>query len=152
MRSQGRPSKFTVGKKPLRRHGQSLIVLVDPATNEFIGTCPEFSKADTEEAIRTAEAAFNLFRSTSARERARMLQIWYRLMMENSEDLARLITWESGKALVDARSEVTYAASFLEWFSEEAPRTYGDVIPSSIPDNRVFTLKEPIGVCGLITP
>lgn len=73
-------------------------------------------------------------------------------MVENSEDLANLITWESGKALCDARTEVTYAASFLEWFSEEAPRTYGDVIPASIPGNRVFAFKEPIGVCGLITP
>ena len=81
-----------------------------------------------------------------------MLGSWYQLMMENSEDLARLITWESGKAIVDAKSEVVYAASFIEWFSEEAPRTYGDVIPSTIPGNRVITMKEPIGVCGLVTP
>lgn len=66
--------------------------------------------------------------------------------------MAHLITWESGKALCDARAEVTYAASFLEWFSEEAPRTYGDVIPASIPGNRIIVVKEPIGVCALITP
>lgn len=72
--------------------------------------------------------------------------------MENHEDLARLITWENGKPIADARGEVTYAANFFEWFSEEAPRTYGDTIPASIVGNRVVTLKEPIGVCGLITP
>ncbi|KFZ23187.1 hypothetical protein V502_02339 [Pseudogymnoascus sp. VKM F-4520 (FW-2644)] len=124
----------------------------NPATTKIIGTCPEFSKADTEAAIRAAETAFTSFRNTTSRERARLLQKWYHLMVENSEDLANLITWESGKALCDARTEVTYAASFLEWFSEEAPRTYGDVIPARIPGNRVFAFKEPIGVCGLITP
>ena len=81
-----------------------------------------------------------------------MLRKWYDLMTENSEDLATLVTWENGKPFNDAKGEVTYAASFLEWFSEEAPRNYGDVIPSSVPANRVFTIKEPVGVCGLITP
>lgn len=73
-------------------------------------------------------------------------------MMANAEDLATIITWENGKPQADAKGEVAYAAGFLEWFSEEAPRTYGDTIPASIPGNRVFTIKEPIGVCGLITP
>lgn len=73
-------------------------------------------------------------------------------MIENSEDLAKLITWENGKPLADAKGEVTYAANFFEWFSEEAPRVYGDTIPASIAGNRVITIKEPIGVCGLITP
>lgn len=72
--------------------------------------------------------------------------------VENSEDLARLITWENGKPLADAKGEVTYAANFFEWFSEEAPRIYGDTIPASVAGNRVVTLKEPVGVCGLITP
>lgn len=73
-------------------------------------------------------------------------------MMQNSEDLATLITWENGKPSADAKGEVNYAASFLEWFSEEAPRAYGETIPASIPSNRIATMKEPIGVCGLITP
>ena len=81
-----------------------------------------------------------------------MLRKWYQLMTENAEDLATLITWENGKPLADAKGEVTYAANFFEWFSEEAPRNYGDVIEASIPGNRVFTIKEPVGVCGLITP
>ena len=73
-------------------------------------------------------------------------------MMENVDDLAKLITWENGKPLADATGEAKYAASFLEWFSEEAPRIYGDTIPASIAGNRVITFKEPVGVCGLITP
>lgn len=81
-----------------------------------------------------------------------MLRKWYQLMMDNSDDLAKLITLENGKPIADAKGEVTYAASFFEWFSEEAPRSYGDTIPASIPDNRLFTIKEPVGVCGLITP
>lgn len=72
--------------------------------------------------------------------------------MENAEDLATLITWENGKPLADAKGEVTYSANFLEWFSEEAPRIYGDTIPATVPGNRVWTVKEPVGVCGLITP
>jgi succinate-semialdehyde dehydrogenase/glutarate-semialdehyde dehydrogenase len=92
------------------------------------------------------------FRKTTGRERAKMLRKWYDLMIENSEDLARLITWENGKPLADAKGEVTYAANFFEWFSEEAPRVYGDTIPATVPGNRVFTVKEPVGVAGLITP
>lgn len=81
-----------------------------------------------------------------------MLRKWYDLVMENQEDLARIITWENGKPLADARGEVAYAANFFEWFSEEAPRGYGDTIGASVAGNRVFTVKEPVGVCGLITP
>lgn len=73
-------------------------------------------------------------------------------MMDNAEDLAKLITWENGKPTADAKGEVTYAANFFEWFAEEAPRTYGHTISATVPGNRVFTIKEPVGVCGLITP
>ena len=81
-----------------------------------------------------------------------MLRKWYQLMVDNSEDIAKLITLENGKPLNDAKGEAAYAASFFEWFSEEAPRIDGDTIPASIAGNRVFTIKEPVGVCGLITP
>lgn len=81
-----------------------------------------------------------------------MLRKWYQLITENSNDIASLITLENGKPLPDAKGEVAYAASFLEWFSEEAPRNDGDTITSTVPGNRVFTIKEPVGVCGLITP
>lgn len=119
---------------------------------KVIGTCPEFDRADTENAIEAAATAFQSFRSTTGRERGRMLRRWYQLMTENADDLAKLITWENGKPLNDAKGEVTYSAGFFEWFSEEAPRTYGDTIPAGIASNRVLTLKQPVGVCGLITP
>lgn len=113
---------------------------------------PEMDNSDTQLAIQAAEKALTSFRKTTARERSRMLRKWYQLMVDNSDDIARLITWENGKPLADAKGEAAYAAGFFEWFAEEAPRTYGDVIPASIPGNRVFTIKEPVGVCGLITP
>ena len=117
-----------------------------------MGTCPEYDKSDTDSAIAHAATAFPSFRQTTARQRARMLHKWYQLMMDNQDDLAKLITWENGKPINDAKGEVAYAASFFEWFSEEAPRVEGDTIASSVPGNRVFTIKEPVGVCGLITP
>jgi succinate-semialdehyde dehydrogenase / glutarate-semialdehyde dehydrogenase len=129
-----------------------ILINPDPATGSLIGECPEFTKEDTDAAVQIAADAFPSFRQLTGRERGRMLRKWYQLMMENSEDLATLITWENGKPLTDSKGEVNYAASFFEWFSEEAPRTYGETIPSSIPGNRVFTIKEPVGVCGLITP
>ncbi|KAM0455245.1 hypothetical protein ACHAPV_000534 [Trichoderma viride] len=126
--------------------------VTDPATGEVITTCPEFTTADTESAITAAADAFKTFRNLTGRERAKLLRKWYDLAVENTEDIAQLITWENGKPLADARGEAAYAANFFEWFSEEAPRTYGDVIPASVPGNRVWTTKEPVGVCGLITP
>ncbi|KAG4033113.1 hypothetical protein MFRU_005g01300 [Monilinia fructicola] len=131
--------------------GQTFEV-TDPSTGELIGSAPEFDVDDTKKAIDAAAAAFPSFKTTTGRERAKLLRKWYDLMIENSEDIARLITWENGKPFADAKGETTYAANFLEWFSEEAPRNYGDVIPSSVPGNRVITLKEPVGVVGLITP
>ncbi|KAI8951878.1 Aldehyde/histidinol dehydrogenase [Xylaria longipes] len=124
----------------------------DPATGKLIGTCPEFDAKDTEKAIAAAAEAFKSFRTKTGRERSKLLRKWYDLVMENSEDLARLITLENGKPFADAQGEVNYAAQFFEWFSEEAPRSYGDTIPATVPGNRVVTLKQPVGVCGLITP
>ncbi|RYP25571.1 hypothetical protein DL768_011448 [Monosporascus sp. mg162] len=124
----------------------------DPSTGELIGRCPEFDVKDTEKAITAAAAAFESFRTKTGREKSKLLRKWYDLTVENAEDLATLITWENGKPLTDAKGEVTYAANFFEWFSEEAPRVYGDTIPATVPGNRVLTIKEPVGVCGLITP
>lgn len=118
----------------------------------MIGTSPEFDVQDTERAIEAAEEAFKTFRTKTGRERSNILRKWYDLCVENAEDLAKLITWENGKPIADAKGEAAYAASFFQWFSEEAPRIYGDTISSSVPGNRVFTIKEPVGVCGLITP
>src|SRR5437016_5245748 len=113
---------------------------------------PDMDKSDTEAAISAAAAALPSFRKITGRERSHMLRKWFQLMVDNADDLAKLITWENGKPLADAKGEVTYAANFFEWFAEEAPRVYGDTIPASIIGNRVFTIKEPVGVCGLITP
>ncbi|EGP91285.1 unnamed protein product [Zymoseptoria tritici ST99CH_1A5] len=124
----------------------------DPSTGKVIGSMPEMNKEDTEHAIKAASTAFQSFKKTTGRERARLLRKWYNLVQENSEDIAKLITWENGKPWADAKGEVAYAASFFDWFSEEAPRAYGDTIPSSVAGNRVYTLKQPVGVCGLITP
>lgn len=124
----------------------------DPATGKLIGTCPEFDAKDTAKAVEAAQAAFASFRTQTGRQRSKLLRRWYDLVNENAEDLAALITWENGKPIADAKGEVAYAANFFEWFSEEAPRIYGETIPATVPGNRVITIKEPVGVCGLITP
>ena len=126
--------------------------VADPGSGKLIGSCPEMNKEDTDNAIKIASEAWPSFRNTTGRERARMLRKWYQLMMDNHEDLASIITWENGKPLADAKGEANYAAAFFEWFSEEAPRTYGETIPATVPGNRVFSIREPVGVCGLITP
>lgn len=124
----------------------------DPATGQRIGSCADMNGEDVSRAIAAAETAFTTFRRLTGRERATLLRKWYDLMLENFDDLATIITWENGKPLKDAQTEVTYAANFLLWFSEEASRIYGDTITTSVPTNRVVTWKEPVGVCGLITP
>ncbi|XP_044719956.1 aldehyde dehydrogenase family domain-containing protein [Hirsutella rhossiliensis] len=124
----------------------------DPSTGNLIGTCAECDAQDTKSAIRAAADAFTSFRTTTGRERSKLLRKWYDLVTANADDIAKLITWENGKPFADAKGEVAYAANFFEWFSEEAPRAYGDVIPATVPGNRVWTFKEPVGVCGLITP
>ncbi|KAF1990545.1 succinic semialdehyde dehydrogenase [Aulographum hederae CBS 113979] len=133
------------------KSGKSFEV-TDPSSGAVIGTMPEMDASDIDLAIKAAADAFPSFRKTTGREKGKMLRKWYDLMMENADDIAKLITWENGKPLTDAKGEVSYAANFFEWFSEEAPRVYGDTIPATVPGNRVFTVKEPVGVCGLITP
>ena len=125
---------------------------LDPATGAHIGKCPECTPEDAQNAIEAAAAALPAWRSKSGRERGRILRRWYDLMIENKDDLTTLITFENGKAKADAAGEVLFAASVLEWFSEEAARVYGDVIPHSNSAFRVSVVKEPVGVCGLITP
>jgi hypothetical protein len=146
---------FEVTGKPRRAPPciePQLMAAPDPSTGKVIGTQPEMDRADTEAAIAAAAAALPSFRKTTGRERSRMLHKWYQLMVDNADDLAKLITWENGKPLADAKGEVTYASNFFEWFAEEAPRASGQTIQASVPGNRVFTIKEPVGVCGLITP
>ncbi|MFH1871509.1 MAG: NAD-dependent succinate-semialdehyde dehydrogenase [Pseudomonadota bacterium] len=124
----------------------------NPATGEVVGSVPSFGAAETRRAIDAAQAAFHPWRAKTAAERAKILKRWFELMMENQEDLARLMTLEQGKPLAEARGEIAYAASFIEWFAEEARRVYGEVIPSPLPDRRLIVLKQPVGVCAAITP
>ncbi|EWY92135.1 succinate-semialdehyde dehydrogenase (NADP+) [Fusarium oxysporum NRRL 32931] len=126
--------------------------VTDPSNASKITSCPEFSEQDTEKAVAAAQAAFVKWKNTLPRVRANLIRKWYDEIANNAEDIATLITWENGKPLAEARAEVQYANNFLLWFSEEAPRIYGDTIASSNPSNRVFTIKQPVGVCGIIVP
>src|SRR5947207_13591663 len=124
----------------------------NPATGEIIGTVPKLGRAETRQAIDAAARAFPAWRRKTAKERATVMRRWFDLMMSNQEDLAQLMTTEQGKPLGESRGEVAYAASFLEWFGEEAKRIYGDTIPAPQADKRILVLKEPIGVVACITP
>ncbi|KAK9237548.1 aldehyde dehydrogenase domain-containing protein [Lipomyces kononenkoae] len=124
----------------------------DPATQAQIGVCPDLNARQVDEAIAAAHAAFQSFRRTTPFERAKLLREWRDLVMESQEDLATMITLENGKPIAEAKGEVAYAASFMDWFAGEAPRAYGDVIPTSVAGNRAITIKQPVGVCGIITP
>jgi len=131
--------------------GQTLKVN-NPATGEIIGTVPKMGAGETRRAIEAADKALPAWRALTAKERANKLRKWFELMIANQEDLARLMTLEQGKPLTESRGEITYAASFLEWFAEEAKRVYGDMIPGHQADKRLMVLKQPIGVTAAITP
>ncbi|KAI9899856.1 hypothetical protein N3K66_004118 [Trichothecium roseum] len=126
--------------------------VTNPATDAVIGVCPESSVKDLEAAIDAASKAFGPWRALSGRQRGRIIHRVFGLLIENKEDLGRIITEENGKAKGDAEGEVLFAASFFEWFGEEAARIYGDVVPHTNPSFRTQILKEPVGVCGLIVP
>lgn len=128
------------------------IAVDNPATGEIIAHVPSLTAEETRAAIDAADAALPAWRAKTAKERATILRRWYELMLANQEDLARLMTAEQGKPLVESRGEIVYAASFLEWFAEEGKRIYGDMIPSPLADRRFLVMKQPIGVCAAITP
>ena len=132
-------------------NGQTISVN-NPATNEVIGSVPKMGKAETRRAIEAAERALPAWRALTAKERSIKLRRWFELMMENQDDLGRLMTLEQGKPLAEAKGEIAYAASFIEWFAEEAKRIYGDTIPGHQPDKRIIVIKQPIGVTAAITP
>ena len=126
--------------------------VTNPATGAVITTLPDMGVTETREAIEAAAAAWPAWREKTGKERAGILRKLFFLMMENQEDLAQLITAEGGKPLAESRGEVAYGAAFIEWFGEEAKRTYGDLIPATFADRRIVADKEPIGVCAAITP
>ena len=131
---------------------RDVIEVDNPATGETIGTVPKLGRAETGRAIDAASRAFPAWRRKTARERAAVMRRWFELMLASQDDLARLMTIEQGKPLTESKGEVVYAASFLEWFGEEAKRAYGDTIPQQQPDKRLVVVKEPIGVVACITP
>lgn len=126
--------------------------VTDPATGKTLGHMPDCSAAETTEAIAAAEAAMKDWRARTHAERADLLMHWYQLMLDHAEDLARILTAEQGKPLQEARGEILYGASFVRWFAEEARRINGAIIPSPVPGKKIFAMKEPVGVCAIITP
>jgi succinate-semialdehyde dehydrogenase / glutarate-semialdehyde dehydrogenase len=128
------------------------IPVIDPATADQVGRVPSLGAQETNEAILAAAAAYPAWRSASAARRAQLLEAWHDAMIANLEDLARIMTLEQGKPLVESRGEVRYGAGFVKWFSEEARRVYGDTIPAPTADRRIIVLKQPVGVCASITP
>jgi succinate-semialdehyde dehydrogenase/glutarate-semialdehyde dehydrogenase len=128
------------------------IDVTNPATGAVIGTIPALGAAATEAAVAAASAAFPAWAARTAKERGALLRRWYELLIEHADDIATLMTAEQGKPLAEARGEVVYAASFVEWFAEEAKRLYGDVIPGHQADKRILVLRQPVGVVAAITP
>jgi succinate-semialdehyde dehydrogenase/glutarate-semialdehyde dehydrogenase len=124
----------------------------NPATGQILGTVPLMGADETRRAIEAAKSAFVDWGRRPAKERSVLLRRWYELIMANLEDLGSLMTAEQGKPVTEAKGEVAYAASFIEWFAEEAKRVYGDTIPSPWSDRRLVVIKQPVGVCCAITP
>jgi len=124
----------------------------NPATGNVLGMVPNMGATETRHAIEAANRAWSAWRKQTAKQRSTVLRKWHDLMLDNADDLALILTTEQGKPLAEAKGEIQYAASFLEWFAEEAKRVYGDTIPSPSADKRIVVVKEPVGVCAAITP
>ena len=128
------------------------IPVTNPADGSQLGTIPRMGADETRRAIEAANAAWPAWRKTTAKARAAILRKWYELMIENADDLGRIMTMEQGKPLAESKGEIVYGASFIEWFAEEGKRLYGDIIPQHMGDRRIVVIKEPIGVVASITP
>lgn len=146
-----RQQAFVAGKWCDADHQQTSEIL-NPATLEIIGTVPNMGKAEAERAIEAAKEAWPLWKNKTAKDRSIILKKWFDLIISNADELAFILTSEQGKPLAEAKGEILYAASFIEWFAEEAKRVYGDIIPSPYPDARIVVNKQPIGVVAAITP
>ncbi len=132
--------------------GTGTIEVADPASGEVLGSVPSLGADETRAAIAAAEAALPAWRAKTAGERSKLLRRWFDLMMAVQDDLAMILTREQGKPLAEAKGEIAYAASFVEWFAEEAKRVYGEVIPSHRADSRIVVIRQPVGVVAAITP
>ncbi|KAM4705607.1 succinate-semialdehyde dehydrogenase, mitochondrial [Rhinophrynus dorsalis] len=145
-------SSAYVGGSWLRSSDSATFPVLDPATGSELVQVSDCGPKECVEALRAAATAFTKWREVSAKERSVLLRKWYDLMIQNKEDLAKIITAENGKPMKEALGEILYAAGFLEWFSEEARRVYGDVINVPMKDRRALVLKQPVGVATIITP
>ena len=132
--------------------GTETTTVTNPATGEVIGHVPRMGRDAAAQAINDANASWKAWRNKTAKERSAILRKWFELMVANADDLALILTTEQGKPLAEAKGEILYSASFIEWFSEEGKRIYGDTIPTVAMDKRIMVTKEPIGVCVAITP
>lgn len=141
-----------VGETWIDADPSNAIEVNNPATGEIIGRVPKLGAAETKAAIEAARIAQKGWAARTAKERCATLRKWYELMIENKDDLGRILTLEQGKPLAEATGEIVYGASFIEWFAEEGRRIYGDMIPGHQPDKRILVMKQPIGVVAAITP
>ena len=136
----------------IEANSKDKISVNNPASLKEIGTVPKCGKEETKNAIDAANTAWPQWKSTSARERSKILKKWFDLIISNKEELAEIMTIEQGKPINESRGEIVYGASFIEWFAEEAKRVYGDTIPDPLTDRRIVVLKQPVGVVASITP
>jgi succinate-semialdehyde dehydrogenase / glutarate-semialdehyde dehydrogenase len=139
------------GERRSASDGRTLAVR-NPADLHVLAHVPDSTAGDAAQAVDAAEQAFATWRATTAKERSVLLKAWFAKVMENKEDLARLISLEQGKPLAESRAEIAYGASFIEWFAEEAKRAYGEVIPETVRGRKLLVLKEPVGVVATVTP
>ena len=146
-----RSTAFLDGKW-IAADGGASIAVRDPADGSPLAVVPNCGAPETRRAIAAADAALPAWRSLTAKQRSQLLQRWFALINDNADDLAQLITAEGGKPLAEAKGEVAYGASFVEWFAEEGKRAYGETIPATLADKRLVVIKQPIGVCAAITP
>ncbi|MDQ7774723.1 MAG: NAD-dependent succinate-semialdehyde dehydrogenase [Paracoccus aminovorans] len=128
------------------------MAVTNPATGTALGHMPDITAAETETAIAAAEVAMKAWKARTHADRADLLMAWYQLMLDHADDLALILTSEQGKPLAEAKGEIMYGASFVRWFAEEARRINGKIIPSPLPGKKIFAMKEPVGVCAIVTP
>ncbi|MBB3527010.1 NAD-dependent succinate-semialdehyde dehydrogenase [Rhizobium sp. BK456] len=146
-----RMSAFVDGKW-INADNAETITVTNPATGAVVGTVPKMGGVEARRAIEAADIALGKWRKVLAKDRGKLLRRWFDLIIENADDLALILTSEQGKTLAEAKSEVVSGAAFIEWFAEEARRTYGETIPTPANDRRVVVIKQPVGVCVAITP
>ncbi|WP_416192104.1 NAD-dependent succinate-semialdehyde dehydrogenase [Neisseria sp. CCUG12390] len=136
----------------LPAHSGKTLAVVNPADGKTVGEIPDMDKTEAREAVAAAHAALPEWAAKTVQERSRILRRWFDLMTEHQDDLAVILTSEQGKPLAEAKGEIAYGASYVEWFAEEAKRVYGDTLPALSPDQRVQVIRQPVGVCAAITP